>query len=220
MSYHALTSTITVAALLACGLVGAKAVKMPVAKRETDRTRLEAPISGHHSDLSDAGSQQSVPAELVDESAAEPVLLVLDGRRGTRLHSQGVPCLFLCLILCCSCCCFSGVGGPPGFIFGTLVPLAVFLYVALGTTILTSIANGDPVGFWCFALGFWAIINVLCGACMLSLMCCGVGVSALAYSAIMGEKPPEKEGLQQSLPEGMPVQGFAAPSAAVAADAK
>jgi len=226
MAYHTCISTITVVVtLLACSSLGngAQAAKTPVANRETDRTRLEAEISGQHkSDLFDVESQRSVPAKLIDESATEPVFLFLD-RGGARLHSGAVPCLLLCVVLCCSCCCFSGIGGPPGLVCGTLVPLAIFLYVALGTTILANIADGQPVGFWCFVLGIWAIVNLLCGACMVSLMCCGVfglgGLSAIAYSKATGEKPPwdEKEGLPFA---GIPVPGFAAPPEAVAADAK
>mmetsp|Transcript_118854 Transcript_118854/g.236803 ORF Transcript_118854/g.236803 Transcript_118854/m.236803 type:complete len:231 (+) Transcript_118854:31-723(+) len=230
MSYHSIISTTSVVALFACGLLakGANAAKMPVASGEADKMRLEVSIRGHHQpDFSVAGSQRSTPAQLLDESAAEPALVFLGGKRRTRLHSEAVPCLLLCLVLCCSCCCFSGAGGPPGLICGMLVPLAIFLYVALGTTILANIADGQQVGFWCFVLGIWAIINLLCGACMVSLMCCGIlgagGISAWAYSKVMGEKPPwaEKEDLQQGLSiAGIHVQGFAAPPPAVATDAK
>mmetsp|Transcript_26393 Transcript_26393/g.82996 ORF Transcript_26393/g.82996 Transcript_26393/m.82996 type:complete len:209 (-) Transcript_26393:38-664(-) len=99
-------------------------------------------------------------------------------------------CTLLCLLLCFSCCCLSGGCGVPGLGCGTLLPLAVLVYVALGTSLLQTFLRGEPVGFWCALVVAWSLAALVAGGCLTALACCGVlttgAMVAAASSKVSG----------------------------------
>jgi len=200
------------AMLIENGPSGAEGTKIPAVLQP--ETRLDVSTDEiNEMYFSLTGKTSPLPTDSATKLGEQPMTVLL--HQATRVESV-VPCFFLCLLLCLSCCCFSGLGGFPGLICGTLFPLGLFLYVALGTSILTDMVDGLPVGFWCAVLGVWVMIALFCGVCLLSLGCCGIiglsGASAYMYFALTGQQAPWgwKDDVERGVPYAGTVQGFPA----------